>query len=104
MTEVNTHTQPLTALYRPAESAPATWAMGSLFEQLLSSADSGGSLGMSFAPGGRSVRGAAPTGGVVPPWFRSARFRSASRSGPKCGVSVRDDATSEHFHVVAPDP
>ena len=46
MTELNT--QPLTALYRPAESAPATWAMGSLFEQLLSSADSGGSLGMAL--------------------------------------------------------
>ena len=46
MTELNT--QPLTALYRPAESAPATWAMGSLFEQLLSSEDSGGRLGMAL--------------------------------------------------------
>jgi len=48
MTELTTHTKPLTALYRPAESARATWAMGSLFEHLLSSADSGGTLGMAL--------------------------------------------------------
>jgi quercetin dioxygenase-like cupin family protein len=48
MTELPTHTEPLTALYHPAESAPATWAMGSLFEHLLSSADSGGTLGMAL--------------------------------------------------------
>ena len=48
MTETSTHVQPLTALYRPAGSARATWAMGSLFEHLLSSADSGGALGMAL--------------------------------------------------------
>ncbi len=48
MTQQTTDAQPLTALYRPASSAPATWAMGSLFEQLLSARDSGGALGMSL--------------------------------------------------------
>ena len=48
MAQQTTHAQPLTALYRPASSAPATWAMGSLFEQLLSSRDSGGALGMAL--------------------------------------------------------
>lgn len=48
MTDLTTDVQPLTALYRPAGSARATWAMGSLFEHLLSSADSGGALGMAL--------------------------------------------------------
>ena len=48
MTEPTTDAQRLTALHRPADSAPATWAMGSLFEQLLSAADSGGALGMAL--------------------------------------------------------
>lgn len=39
---------PPAALYRPADSAPATWSMNSLFQQLLSAGDSGGSLGMSL--------------------------------------------------------
>ena len=42
------NTQPATALYRPADSAPATWSMNSLFQQLLSAGESGGSLGMSL--------------------------------------------------------
>jgi len=48
MAQQTTEAQPLTALYRPAGSAPATWAMGSLFEQLLSARDSGGALGMAL--------------------------------------------------------
>ncbi|HEY8619722.1 MAG TPA: cupin domain-containing protein [Dermatophilaceae bacterium] len=48
MTQQTTDALPLTALYRPADSAPATWAMGSLFEHLLSAADSGGALGMAL--------------------------------------------------------
>jgi len=48
MAQQSTDAQPLAALYRPAHSAPATWAMGSLFEQLLSATDSGGSLGMAL--------------------------------------------------------
>ena len=40
--------QPLAALYRPADSAPATWSMNSLFQQLLSAGESGGSLGLSL--------------------------------------------------------
>jgi mannose-6-phosphate isomerase-like protein (cupin superfamily) len=48
MAELSTDVAPLTALYRPADSGPATWAMGSLFEHLLSSADSGGELGMAL--------------------------------------------------------
>ncbi len=48
MAQQTTDAQPLTALYRPASSAPATWAMGSLFEQLLSGRDSGGALGISL--------------------------------------------------------
>jgi len=48
MTQTTTDAQPLTALYRPAQSAPATWAMGSLFEHLLSAVDSGGALGMAL--------------------------------------------------------
>ena len=30
---------PPAALYRPADSAPATWSMNSLFQQLLSAGD-----------------------------------------------------------------
>ena len=48
MVELTTDAQPLSAFYRPAGSAPATWAMGSLFEQVLSAADSGGVLGMAL--------------------------------------------------------
>jgi quercetin dioxygenase-like cupin family protein len=48
MTQQTTDALPLTALYRPADSAPATWAMGSLFEHLLNAADSGGALGMAL--------------------------------------------------------
>lgn len=40
--------QTLAALYRPADSAPATWSMNSLFQQLLSAGESGGSLGLSL--------------------------------------------------------
>lgn len=48
MLQQTTDAQPLTALYRPAGSAPATWAMGSLFEQLLSAKDTGGALGLAL--------------------------------------------------------
>ncbi|MEO8555717.1 MAG: cupin domain-containing protein [Actinomycetota bacterium] len=48
MADLTTDARPLAALYRPAHSGPATWAMGSLFEHLLSAADSGGSLGMAL--------------------------------------------------------
>jgi len=48
MTETTTNAQPLTAIHRPAGTGPATWAMGSLFEHLLSSADSGNALGMAL--------------------------------------------------------
>lgn len=48
MTEPTIDTTQLTALHRPAGSGRATWAMGSLFEHLLSSADSGGALGMAL--------------------------------------------------------
>jgi len=48
MADQSTDTRPLTAFYRPAGSAPATWAMGSLFEQVLSAADSGGALGLAL--------------------------------------------------------
>jgi quercetin dioxygenase-like cupin family protein len=48
MADQTTDTRPLTAIHRPAGSAPATWAMGSLFEQVLSAADSGGSLGLAL--------------------------------------------------------
>ena len=48
MTETTTNAQPLTAIHRPAGTGPATWAMGSLFEHLLSSADSGDALGMAL--------------------------------------------------------
>jgi len=47
MADLTTDTK-LSALYRPAGSAPATWAMGSLFEQILPAADSGGALGMAL--------------------------------------------------------
>jgi len=47
MADLTTDTK-LSALYRPAGSAPATWAMGSLFEQVLPAADSGGALGMAL--------------------------------------------------------
>ena len=36
----------LRPVHRPAGTSPITWAMGSLFEQLLSGADSAGSLGV----------------------------------------------------------
>lgn len=48
MADVTTGAPPLSAFYRPAGSAPATWAMGSLFEQVLSAADSGGALGLAL--------------------------------------------------------
>jgi quercetin dioxygenase-like cupin family protein len=48
MADLTTETQPLSAFYRPAGSAPATWAMGSLFEQILSAAETGGALGMAL--------------------------------------------------------
>ncbi|MEP7034317.1 MAG: cupin domain-containing protein [Dermatophilaceae bacterium] len=48
MAELTTEAQPQAALYRPSGSGRATWAMGSLFEHLLSSADSGGALGISL--------------------------------------------------------
>jgi quercetin dioxygenase-like cupin family protein len=48
MSELTTDAQPLTALHRPAGSAPATWAMDSLFEHLLTAADSGGAVGMAL--------------------------------------------------------
>lgn len=48
MTDLTTDVHELTALHRPAGSSPATWAMGSLFEHLLSAADSGGALGMAL--------------------------------------------------------
>lgn len=35
-----------TAVHRPARTAPITWAMGSLFEQVLSGEESGGPLGV----------------------------------------------------------
>jgi hypothetical protein len=44
MAQQSTDAQPLAALYPPASSAPATWAMGSLFEQLRSARDCGGAL------------------------------------------------------------
>ncbi len=39
---------PLTAVHRSAADGPATWAMGSLFEKLLSAEESGGALGVSL--------------------------------------------------------
>lgn len=36
------------ALYRAAGTGPATWAMGSLFEHLVSADDTGGALGVSL--------------------------------------------------------
>lgn len=48
MTQQTTEAQPLAALYRPADTAPAIWAMDSLFQQLLSSRESGGALGMAL--------------------------------------------------------
>jgi quercetin dioxygenase-like cupin family protein len=48
MADLTTDTRPLNAFYRPAGSAPATWAMGSLFEQILSATHSGGALGMAL--------------------------------------------------------
>lgn len=48
MANPTTDTRPLTAVHRPAGSGPATWAMGSLFEHLLSAGDSGGALGMAL--------------------------------------------------------
>lgn len=48
MTDQTTDSRPLTAFYRPAGTAPATWAMGSLFEHLLGAADSEGTLGLAL--------------------------------------------------------
>jgi len=48
MADLTTDARSLNAFYRPAGSAPATWAMGSLFEQVLPAADSGGALGMAL--------------------------------------------------------
>jgi len=48
MAELTTHSEALTAIHRPAGTRSATWAMGSLFEHLLSAADSGGALGMAL--------------------------------------------------------
>jgi quercetin dioxygenase-like cupin family protein len=48
MTETTTNAQLLTAIHRPAGTGSATWAMGSLFEHLLSSAESGNALGMAL--------------------------------------------------------
>ena len=48
MSEMTAPTQPLAALHRPAGTGSATWAMGSLFEHLLSSAESAGALGMAL--------------------------------------------------------
>jgi quercetin dioxygenase-like cupin family protein len=48
MSEQATTTPALRPVHRSAGSAPMTWAMGSLFEQLLSGADSGGSLGVAL--------------------------------------------------------
>ena len=48
MADHTTENRPLSAFYRPAGTAPATWAMGSLFEQVLSAAESGGALGMAL--------------------------------------------------------
>jgi len=48
MADLTTDVHQLTALHRPAGSGPVTWAMGSLFEHLLSAGDSGGALGMSL--------------------------------------------------------
>jgi quercetin dioxygenase-like cupin family protein len=39
----------LAVVWRRAESAPATWAMGSLFEHLLTAAESVGTLGVALA-------------------------------------------------------
>jgi quercetin dioxygenase-like cupin family protein len=38
----------LHAVHRPAHEGPATWAMGSLFEHLLTSGESAGALGVSL--------------------------------------------------------
>jgi len=48
MADLTTDEQQLTALHRPAGSSRATWAMGSLFEHLLSAGDSGGALGIAL--------------------------------------------------------
>jgi len=48
MADLTADVHQLTALHRPAGAGPVTWAMGSLFEHLLSAADSGGALGMSL--------------------------------------------------------
>ncbi|MEO8518137.1 MAG: cupin domain-containing protein [Dermatophilaceae bacterium] len=48
MADLTAQTQPLAAHHRPAGTGPTTWAMGSLFEHLLSSADSAGALGMAL--------------------------------------------------------
>jgi len=48
MADLTTDVHQLTTLHRPAGTGPVTWAMGSLFEHLLSAGDSGGALGMSL--------------------------------------------------------
>ena len=46
---MTTQTAPAhTVVHRPAGTGPATWAMGSLFEHLLSTQESGGRLGVSL--------------------------------------------------------
>ncbi|MEZ5184914.1 MAG: cupin domain-containing protein [Candidatus Nanopelagicales bacterium] len=48
MTDHASTEQKLTAVHRPAGTAPMTWAMGSLFEQVLSGEESGGPLGVAL--------------------------------------------------------
>ena len=49
---MTTQTAPTrTVVHRPAGTGPATWAMGSLFEHLLSTKESGGRLGVSLDAG-----------------------------------------------------
>lgn len=48
MSEQATASQTLNPIHRSAGTAPMTWAMGSLFEQLLSGGESGGPLGVAL--------------------------------------------------------
>ncbi len=48
MSEPASATQQLGAVHRPADTAPMTWAMGSLFEHLLTGDESGGPLGVAL--------------------------------------------------------
>jgi quercetin dioxygenase-like cupin family protein len=48
MTDTAVHTPGRAAVHRPSGTAPATWAMGSLFEQLLTAQDTDGALGMAL--------------------------------------------------------